>query len=89
MLENMQKSDIFHCFCLTDVFTRLAMLNYAKFRLFVDLYLIISLNSFVDFLYVPSFVRGGRNVDLLRSIGQPAGCRPMGRHSRFAVVLLN
>ncbi|XDV53465.1 hypothetical protein PO909_021956 [Leuciscus waleckii] len=30
-----------------------------------------------DFLYVPSFVRGGREVNLLRSIGQPGGCRPM------------
>ncbi|XP_050954881.1 ankyrin repeat domain-containing protein 26 isoform X4 [Labeo rohita] len=28
-----------------------------------------------DFLYIPSFVRGGRNVNLLRSIGQPGGCR--------------
>ncbi|XP_067235689.1 ankyrin repeat domain-containing protein 26 isoform X8 [Chanodichthys erythropterus] len=30
-----------------------------------------------DFLYVPSFVRGGRDINLLRSIGQPGGCRPM------------
>lgn len=89
MLKNMQKIDIFHCFCLTDVFTRFAMLNYPKFRLFVDLHFIISLNSFVDFLYVPSFVRGGRNINLLRSVGQQGGCRPMGRHLWFAVVLLD
>ncbi|XP_077066155.1 ankyrin repeat domain-containing protein 26 isoform X23 [Siphateles boraxobius] len=30
-----------------------------------------------DFLYVPSFVRGGREGNLLRSIGQSGGCRPM------------
>jgi len=65
-----------------------AMLNNVKCRLFVDLHFIISLNSFVDFLYVPSFVRGGREVNLLRSIGQPGGCRPMGRHSDLSHDLL-
>ncbi|XP_059402528.1 ankyrin repeat domain-containing protein 26-like isoform X8 [Carassius carassius] len=30
-----------------------------------------------DFLYVPSFVRGGRNSNLVRSLGQPGACRPM------------
>ncbi|XP_026110788.1 ankyrin repeat domain-containing protein 26 isoform X2 [Carassius auratus] len=30
-----------------------------------------------DFLYVPSFVRGGRNSNLVGSLGQPGACRPM------------
>ncbi|XP_067291948.1 ankyrin repeat domain-containing protein 26 isoform X2 [Pseudorasbora parva] len=37
----------------------------------------ICVENTADFLYVPSFVRGGRDVNLLRSIGQPGGCRPM------------